>query len=147
MKKEVPNMGVHEAIRRLKIAFCRIDDLYLKRAEQLGLKPKLFLLFYAIADGRVYSQKQICDDWSLPRTTLNTSVRECLRKGYVRMVPRGNKEKDILLTPAGRKIVERVFRPIFKAESLAMKPLLGDGLLEAVEAMADRFEKVFHGAK
>ena len=128
---------IHEKVRRFMIAFNRIDALYVDTVGTFGVKGNLFVLFYAIADGKVYSQKQICDDWNLPRTTLNTIVRECVKDGLIELVPRGNKEKNIHLTPKGRKIADEVFGPIFAAESCVMKPFLAAGVLEMMEKMAD----------
>ena len=133
----------HEKVRRFMIAFNRIDALYVDSVQTFGVKGNLFVLFYAIADGKAYSQRQICDDWKLPRTTLNTIVRECVKDGLVELLPRGNKEKDIHLTPKGRKIADEVFGPIFSAESRVMKPFLKAGALEMMEKMADNFEAAF----
>ncbi len=80
----------HEKVRRFMIAFNRIDALYVDSMRTFGVKGNLFVLFYAIADGKAYSQRQICDDWHLPRTTLNTIVRECVKDGLVELLPRGN---------------------------------------------------------
>lgn len=135
--------ATHEKVRRLMIAFNRIDALYVDSVRTFGVKGNLFVLFYAIADGKAYSQRQICDDWKLPRTTLNTVVRECMRDGLVCLVPRGNKEKDIVLTPKGREIADRVFAPIFAAESRVMEPFFKAGALEMMEKMADSFEAAF----
>jgi len=133
----------HDKVKRFMIAFNRIDALYVDTVGTFGVKGNFFVLFYAIADGNVYSQKQICDDWKIPRTTLNTIVRECVQDGLVKLVPRGNKEKDIHLTPKGRKIADEVFGPIFAAESRVMKPFLAAGALEMMEKMADGFEVAF----
>ena len=133
----------HEKVRRFMIAFNRIDALYVDSVRTFGVKGNLFVLFYAIADGKPYSQRQICDDWKLPRTTLNTIVRECVKDGLVRLVPRGNKEKDIVMTDKGREIADRVFAPIFAVESRVMEPFFKAGALEMMEKMADSFEAAF----
>jgi len=133
----------HEKVRRFMIAFNRIDALYVDSVRTFGVKGNLFVLFYAIADGKPYSQRQICDEWKLPRTTLNTIVRECVKDGLVRLVPRGNKEKDIVLTSKGREIADRVFAPIFAAESSVMEPFFKAGALEMMEKMAESFESAF----
>lgn len=133
----------HEKVRRFMIAFNRIDALYVDSVRTFGVKGNLFVLFYAIADGKPYSQRQICDEWKLPRTTLNTIVRECVKDGLVRLVPRGNKEKDIVLTAKGREIADRVFAPIFTAESRVMEPFFKAGALEMMEKMAESFESAF----
>ena len=87
-----------EKIRRLMIAIDQIDEAYYKALRTLGIKENAFVLFYAIADGRAYSQKRICEEWSVPRTTLNTIVQEYVGKGYIRLVGTGHKEKQIILT-------------------------------------------------
>ena len=143
MRRSDEKNETHEIIRRLKIAFSRIDALYLDLGTRLGVKPNLFVLFYALADGRVCSQRQICDEWNLPRTTLNSIVRECVKDGYVRLVPRGNKEKDIVLTSAGQEIVNRAFRPLFAAEAKAIRPIHISDVLDEIETLAARFEKAF----
>ena len=84
-----------EKIRRLMIAIDQIDEAYYKALRTLGIKENAFVLFYAIADGRAYSQKRICEEWSVPRTTLNTTVQEYVGKGYIRLVGTGHKEKEI----------------------------------------------------
>ena len=94
-----------EQVRRLMIAIERIDQAYYQAQRRLGIKDAAFVLFYAIADGGPYSQKQICQEWSLPRTTLNTVVQEDVGKGYLRLAATGHKEKAVVLTPAGRAYV------------------------------------------
>ncbi len=135
--------SAHDTIKRFMIAFNRIDALYLKTIKDLGTKGNFFVLFYAIADGKTYSQKQICDDWSLPRTTLNSIVKQCVAAGLVRLVPRGNKEKDIILTQKGTQMVDAVYAPLFAAEAKAMKPFAESGIVEMMEKLALRFEQAF----
>ena len=67
--------------------------------------------------------------------------------GLVELLPRGNKEKDIHLTPKGRKIADEVFGPIFAAESRVMEPFFKAGALEMMEKMADSFEAAFANLK
>ena len=82
-----------EDIRRLMIAINRVDELYYQTLRTRGIKENAFVLFYAIADGKAYSQKRICQEWAIPRTTLNTIVQEYLRKGYLCLASTGGKEK------------------------------------------------------
>lgn len=138
-------MDMREEIRRMMVAVNRVDEAYFKAIRQLGLKGNFFVLFYAIADGRLYSQKEICDEWSLSRTTLNSIVNECVAKGLVALVPRGNKEKDVVLTDEGRKIVDEIFTPLFAAEAKALEPLIAGGLTAQIELMAKRLEDAFAG--
>ena len=44
------------------IAIDQIDEAYYKVLRTLGIKDNAFVLFYAVADGKPYSQKRICDE-------------------------------------------------------------------------------------
>lgn len=136
-----------EKIRRLMIAIDQIDEAYYKVLRTLGIKDNAFVLFYAIADGNVYSQKRLCDEWSVPRTTLNTIVQEYVEKGYIRLLSTGHKEKEIVLTDAGKAFAEEILTPIFAAEEKAIEPFLKTMFVEQTEVLAERIKKEFKQIK
>ena len=80
------------------------------------------------ADGEGLSQMEICDEWHIPRTTLNTTVKEQEAKGHVELVPRGNKQKLVKLTESGREYAERLLGSLFDAEECA-GGLIASGML------------------
>lgn len=136
-----------EKIRRLMIAIDQIDEAYYKALRTLGIKENAFVLFYAIADGKSYSQKKISDEWSVPRTTLNTIVQEYIGKGYIRLVSTGRKEKEIVLTDAGKIFAEEILTPIFAAEEKAIEPFLKTMFVEQAEDLAQRIKTEFDQLK
>lgn len=136
-----------EKIRRLMIAIEQIDQAYYKAVRTLGIKDNAFVLFYAIADGQVYSQKRICEEWSVPRTTLNTIVQEYVAKGYLRLVTTGHKEKEIILTEAGKTFANKILTSIFQAEEKAIEPLLKTMIVEQMEELAQRIRNEFDTLK
>ena len=140
-------ISTREKIRRLMIAIDQIDEAYYKALRTLGIKSNAFVLFYAIADGKPYSQKRICDEWSVPRTTLNTVVQEYIKKGYIRLVPTGRKEKEIVLTSEGKAFAEEFLAPVFLAEEEAMGPFLSSALVEQIENLAKRIKNEFKQIK
>ena len=125
------------------IAIDKIDEAYYKVLRTLGVKGNAFVLFYAIADGKPYSQKKICDEWSVPRTTLNTIVQEYIEKGYIHLVSTGHKEKEIVLTGAGKAFAEEILTPIFVAEEKAIEPFLKTMFVEQTEELAKRINSEF----
>lgn len=135
--------STREKIRRLMIAIDKIDEAYYKALRTLGIKDNAFVLFYAIADGKSYSQKRICDEWSVPRTTLNTIVQEYVEKGYIRLLSTGHKEKEIVLTHKGKVFAEEILTPIFAAEEKAIKPFLKTMFVEQTEELAERLKNEF----
>lgn len=129
-------------LRRMMMAIGRIDEAYFRSVRALGMTDHLFVLFYAVADGAAHSQKQICQAWSVPRTTLNTVVQACVKKGYLRLVPGKGREKELVLTDAGRAFADAALAPVFEAESRAYAPA-DAGLAERLEAFAGRLERAF----
>ena len=84
------------AIRDTMICVNVIEGIYSRMAKALGVKENTLVFFYALDDGRAHSQKQICDEWFIPRSTLNTIVKECVAKGQVVLLPGdGAREKSI----------------------------------------------------
>ena len=139
--------GDRQQIRRLMIAINRIDEMYYGILRVLGVRGAAFVLFYALADGRPASQKKICQEWAIPKTTLNTLVQEYLQKGYVRLVSTGHREKQIVLTQQGAALAQRILTPLFCAEENAMEPFLKTGLAGQMECVAQRLEKEFDKIK
>lgn len=132
-----------DKIRRMMMAINRIDEVYYSALRTLGMKDNMFILFYAISDGKPYSQKRICKDWSVPRTTLNTIVQECIKKDLITLVSQGHKEKEILLTEKGKLFSDNLLMPIFHAEETAIKPFLEKSLLEELECFTNHLESAF----
>ena len=88
-----------EMIRRIMLAVTRVDGAYYYFSKKLGMKENVLTLLYALDDGEQHSQKQICQDWLIPKTTLNTSVKELVKYGYVTLKPAEvTSEKTIALT-------------------------------------------------
>ncbi|MBS5149733.1 MAG: MarR family transcriptional regulator [Butyricicoccus pullicaecorum] len=108
-------------IRRLMITLNKIDGIYYLIAKKLGIKDNMLSLLYALSDGKSHSQKQICEEWLIPRTTINTVVKECINSGYVTLTATGKKEKNIELTDAGKTFTQQLLAELFEMEDAAIK--------------------------
>lgn len=138
-----------EAIDQINRCMNRIDGLYYMASRKLGVKDNTLLLFYVLNDGKVHSQKEICEEWLIPRTTINTVVKEAVNKGYVRLEHSDHtREKNIMLTEAGKTYADRLLQKVFAAEEQALERTLQEfspELLKGLEAftncMQEEFEK------
>ena len=138
-----------EAIDQINRCMNRIDGLYYMASRKLGVKDNTLLLFYVMNDGKVHSQKEICEEWLIPRTTINTVVKEAVNKGYVRLEHSDHtREKTIMLTEAGKTYADRLLQKVFAAEEQALERTLQEfspELLKDLEAftncMQEEFEK------
>ena len=65
-----------------------IDGIY----DEYGRKNKIastnvLWVLYALNDDEKHSQKDICDGWSIPRTTINTIIKDLEKQQMVEMIP------------------------------------------------------------
>ena len=95
-------------------------------------------LLYALDDGQPHSQKQICEDWLIPKTTINTVVKACQEAGYVTLqsMPEQPRQRQICLTEAGRVHARQVLESLYQMEDQAMAETLRRFPESFVPAMA-----------
>lgn len=137
-----------EAIRRLMLATNRIDGAYYLFSRRMGIKENTLALLYALDDGRPHTQKQICDDWLIPKTTINTNIRELTEAGYVTLCPEaGTREKTIRLTEAGKDLASRILKVVYAVEQSALARTLerfSSEFVGALDYFADCLCDEFH---
>ena len=112
-----------EGIARLTAANNRIDGAYYLCARAMGINENKLALLYALDDGRPHTQTQICAEWMMPKTTVNTIVRDLERAGYMTLAVHG-REKTLVLTEAGRAYARRLLAPVKAAEEQALAETL-----------------------
>ena len=127
---------VRKQIAQLMIALNRINCCYAVCAQTSDLKENELMILYALADGVPYSQKQICDEWGIPRTTVNTIIKDWEKKRLVFLssIPGKRREMNILLTKAGQELANSVLNKVFEMENTAMR--------ETVEEFSPEFIRV-----
>lgn len=113
-------------VRKIANAICEIDGAYYTLSKDAGVKENLFWLLYSLDDGEFHSQKQICDDWMLPRATVNTLIKQCEASGYVTLqsIPGRKRELQICLTEAGTAYTRKALKDVYEAEESALKETL-----------------------
>ena len=122
--------------RRLILAATRMDGAYYYFARHSGVPENQLALFYALSDGKPHSQKEICEDWLIPKTTINTVVKEQVAAGHLTLRAGEGREKIICLTDAGRAYAEKAISALCAAERAAAERTIarhGAGFVAAVE--------------
>lgn len=137
-----------EDIDRINRCMNRIDGLYYLAARKLGVKDNTLLLFYVLNDGKAHSQKEICEEWLIPKTTVNTVVKESADRGYIRLENAGHtREKTIILTETGKIYAQNLLEKIFAAEEQALERTLREfspELLKGLEVFTDYMQEEFY---
>lgn len=128
---------IGEKIRRVTLATTRMDGAYYFFARQLGVKENGLALLYALDDGQPHSQREICETWLIPKTTISTIVKELVQAGYATLQPRaGSREKTICLTKAGQAYAQQILGNIYAAEEAAMARTLAQFSPAFIDAVA-----------
>lgn len=96
----------------------RIDGFYDDFAKDSGVKPNLLWILYALNDKKAHSQKEICETWMLPTSTVNTIIKELERDGYVELLKiKGEKrELCVRLTQSGQAYADKVLEKTYAME-------------------------------
>ena len=127
-----------EQLRLLTQAMNQIDGLYYQAARKLGVKDNTLALLYALDDGKPHSQKQIGEEWLIPKTTINTIVREMETQGYLVLDEENHtREKTIRLTREGKDYASRYLNRLYEMEEQAMKDMLENHAADFVRDCTD----------
>ena len=125
----------------------KMDGLYYLAARRLGVKENALVLLYTLNDGPPRSQKQLSEELLIPKTTINTIVKEYMDAGYVTLVPANHsREKNIALTPAGAAYAQEILEPVYRAEKEAMEQTLAEfspEFMNAIEALTQNMAQAF----
>lgn len=143
--------AMREDARRLTTALFKIDEVYFANAQKNATKESELCLMYALDDGGPHSQRQIAEEWLIPKTTLNTIVKQWEREGLLTLssMPGKRREMRVSLTEAGRACAKRSLRPVYQAEELALAKTMArysNEFVEAVEFFGQALKDAFDSA-
>ena len=106
-------------------ALYRVDSFYDEFAKKSNVSSALLWVLYALNDGNPHTQIEISNDWELPKTTVNTVIKEIQKDGYVELVPIKGKRREmsIVLTESGKKFADDVLADLYKIEAVVFETL------------------------
>lgn len=87
--------------------FKEFNDIYHEVASRLGLSNSAFDIFYAICElGDGCLQRDICKTTYIPKQTVNSSIRNLEREGYLTLVHGKGRNMHIYLTERGKDMLK-----------------------------------------
>ena len=109
-------------------ALYHVDSFYDEFAKQSNVSSALLWVLYALNDGKPHTQIEISNDWELPKTTVNTVIKDIQKEGYVELVPIKGKRREmsIVLTESGKKFADDVLSELYKKEEKTYKSLTAE---------------------
>ena len=100
-------------------AIYHVDSFYDEFAKQSNVSSALLWVLYALNDGQPHTQIEVSTEWELPKTTVNTVIKELQQNGYVELIPIKGKRREmsIVLTEAGKEYADRILSDLYKKEA------------------------------
>lgn len=134
--------------RRLIRALCNIDEVYYLNEGKRKLSDGELCVMYALDDGKPHSQREISQEWLVPKTSVNTIVKRWEKEGYLTMtpIPGKRREMNILLTETGREYAKSFLGFLYRAEEQALQQTVdryGPEMIDAVEFFGARLKDAF----
>ena len=125
-------------------ALYHVAAFYDEFAKQSNVSSALLWVLYALNDGNPHTQIEISNDWELPKTTVNTVIKEMQKDGYALLVPIKGKRREmsIVLTESGKAFADNVLSDLYKKEAEVFKSLSTDEqeIVKVLEKLAKKLK-------
>ena len=116
-----------------------VDGFYAEYAKKFDVKENLLWILYALNDGKQHSQKEICDSWDLPRSTVNTIMKELEVGGYIELsqIKGEKRELNVSMTDKGQKYAEELLAELYGIEKRVYTLFAESDLLAEMKRMRE----------
>lgn len=113
-------MNNREQLERIDTCICRLTQLYGEWAKRHGMSYNSMVVLDCLNRKDGCTQKEIAEEWMIPKQTVNTIVKELERKGYVCYGPaEGKKEKNVFFTGEGKVYASECLKGMYEMEERA----------------------------
>lgn len=139
---------IRKQAKRLILALYNIDETYYASEKKKRLSDAELCIMYALDDGKPHSQKEICDEWLVPKTTVNTITKKWEAIGFLIQTPIQGKRREmqITLTEKGKEYAKEFMAFVYRAEDKALAKTLekySDSFIEAIEFFGTNLKEAF----
>lgn len=121
----------------------RVDGFYAEYAKKCNVKENLLWILYALNDGKEHSQKEICDSWDLPRSTVNTIMKELENDDYVMLnqIKGEKRELNVVLTLNGKEYADNLLSELYEIERKTYERLKSHKVLDELNTIITELYK------
>ena len=125
----------------------KTDAIYKKLAQRSNLSESGYWVFYAIYEMSDHiTQKEICDQWSMSKQTVNSALKEIEKAGFITLKKSESdkRSKVIELTESGQNYANEFIAIVFQFEERTWKRMTEDertSLIRSSQKYLDLFRK------
>ncbi|WZL80334.1 helix-turn-helix domain-containing protein [Vallitaleaceae bacterium 9-2] len=116
---------IKHQIKAVTTAMSRTNELYGYWAKKEGLNYNSLAILDAINTSEICTQKKICDEWLIPKQTVNTICKELLENRYIYFEENSadKRSKIIKLTTDGQNYVDGLLGGLYQIEEKVMEKM------------------------
>lgn len=129
-------VGVNKSIIKMRGAYA----IWCKKR---GINYHELLIWYSLRDFGSCTQKQVCEQYLLPKQTIHNVVTELQEKGLIQLQssPDNWREKMIVLTGLGQAYYDSIMAPLIEIEKQAVSRM-GEDNLRTMTELAMRYGEI-----
>lgn len=114
----MPNTEYNDLRIQYNSLFKEMTDIYHNIALKLEISDSAFLILYAIVElGCGCTQKDIAQMYYMSKQTINSSIKNLEKSGYITLKQDKGNNKQIFLTTLGEKLAQEKIKPVIKIEN------------------------------
>lgn len=114
----MPNTEYNDLRIQYNSLFKEMTDIYHNIALKLEISDSAFLILYAIVElGCDCTQKDIAQMYYMSKQTINSSIKNLEKSGYITLKQDKGNNKQIFLTTLGEKLAQEKIKPVIKIEN------------------------------
>ena len=128
-----------QMIKDLNRSLSKINGLYQKWSLQNDMNSCMVQTMYAIYMENEMTQKEICENYQLPRQTVNNTIKLLEHNGHVKLMPfeKDKRWKKIVLTDAGSEYIEREIAQLIELDLSVVRRMGKEKICKLVELLHD----------
>lgn len=131
-------METYEFMKSMGERANRVDQIYAAWAKRHGVNYNMLAVLYTTYKNDQCSQKFVCEEWCLPKQTVNTTCRDLIASGIITQVQSTEDKREIRisLTPKGRQFAAPIVTELLEIENRVLMRMGKDDVM--------RFFNLYH---
>lgn len=125
----------------------KFRGLYAAWAKKRGITYHELLVLYTIRDQGFCTQKQICDNYLLPRQTMNHVILDLRKRGLLELNPEHSvgREKNFVLSETGKRYAAPLLYELNQLETQAVQ-IFGQEQVQRIVEIVCAYDDVLQTA-
>lgn len=136
------NENIKPYFDKFNTSIINFRGIYSLWSKEHNISYNEMLVLYTIRDNSYCTQKQICNNYLLPRQTINNVIKSMKEKGLITISDKykNGKEKSFVLTKKGQEYSKPFYVSLEKIETKAINNF-GEENLKIMAQLIDDFNK------